>query len=77
MASKVHPLKFTVLAECSTSKARVSEMILPHNKVDTPVFMPVGTNGCVKGMLSDDLEDMGCQIILGNAYHLANRPVSM
>lgn len=41
------PLVFTVLAECNTSKARTSKMILPHGEVDTPVFMPVGTQvGC-------------------------------
>lgn len=38
-----NPLNFTVLSECKTTKARVGKMILPHGEVDTPVFMPVGT----------------------------------
>lgn len=69
-------LKFTVLAECSVSKARVSVMELPHSVVDTPVFMPVGTQGTMKGVTPDQLITMDCRIILGNTYHLANRPVS-
>lgn len=43
MAQKSKPLVFNILAECNTSKARVAKMILPHGEVDTPVFMPVGT----------------------------------
>lgn len=58
------------------SKARVSKMGLPHQVVDTPVFMPVGTQGTLKGVTSQQLVDMDCQIILGNTYHLGNKPVS-
>lgn len=43
MATEKNPLIFNIIAECSTTKARTSNMILPHHKVDTPVFMPVGT----------------------------------
>lgn len=43
MSATKNPLVFNILAECSTSKARTSKMILPHGEVDTPVFMPVGT----------------------------------
>jgi tRNA-guanine family transglycosylase len=43
MATTKSPLIFTILAECHTSKARTSRMILQHGVVDTPVFMPVGT----------------------------------
>ncbi|XP_013382282.1 queuine tRNA-ribosyltransferase catalytic subunit 1-like [Lingula anatina] len=71
---KAHALSFKVLAECSTTKARVSKLILPHHEVDTPVFMPVGTQGTLKAMLPDQLEEMDCQIILGNTYHLGHRP---
>lgn len=67
-------LKFTVLAKCSTTKARVSVMELPHANVDTPVFMPVGTQGTLKGLLPEQLERLDCRIILGNTYHLGNRP---
>ena len=42
-------LAFRVVAECSTTKARASEMELPHATVETPVFMPVGTQGTLKG----------------------------
>ena len=50
-------------------------MMLPHAVVDTPVFMPVGTQGTLKGLTSDQLDELGCRIILGNTYHLGNRPV--
>lgn len=43
MPNIIKPLVFNVIAECKTSKARASKMILPHGPVDTPVFMPVGT----------------------------------
>lgn len=69
-------LVFKVLAECPVTKARVSKMVLPHHAVDTPVFMPVGTQGSLKGMTPKQLVDLDCQIMLGNTYHLGNRPVS-
>ncbi|XP_012270247.1 queuine tRNA-ribosyltransferase catalytic subunit [Orussus abietinus] len=68
------PLTFEVFAECSSSKARIGRIILPHHEVDTPVFMPVGTQGTLKGLLPQQLEQLNCQIILGNTYHLGNRP---
>lgn len=49
-------------------------MSLPHSDVETPVFMPVGTQGTLKGLLPDQLEKLNCQIILGNTYHLGTRP---
>ena len=70
-------LSFKILAECPVSKARAAKMVLPHHAVDTPVFMPVGTQGALKGLTSKQLVDMDCQIILGNTYHLGNRPVSL
>ena len=70
-----YPLTFTVIAECPVTNARVAQMELPHHVVDTPVFMPVGTQGTLKGMTANQLETMDCQIMLGNAYHLGNRPV--
>ena len=53
-------------------------MKLPHHVVDTPVFMPVGTQGTMKGVTPEQLqaEPLNCQIILSNTYHLANKPVS-
>jgi len=66
-------LLFNVVANCSTTRARVAEMTLPHSLVDTPVFMPVGTQGTLKGLLPDQLEALDCRIMLSNTYHLGNR----
>lgn len=67
-------LQFTVLAECGVSRARTGVMKLAHYDVETPVFMPVGTQGTMKGLLPEQLEQLDCQIILGNTYHLGMRP---
>lgn len=75
-AQKQSALSFRILAECPVTKARVAKMVLPHHTVDTPVFMPVGTQGTLKGVTSRQLEALDCQILLGNAYHLGHRPVS-
>ena len=71
----VWPMKFNVLAECTTSRARASMMILPHSEVETPVFMPVGTQGTLKGVTTTELEELDCRLMLGNTYHLGLRPV--
>ena len=55
-------------------RARLGEFETPHGVVQTPAFMPVGTQGAVKGVLFKDLEEAGAQIILGNTYHLLLRP---
>ncbi len=54
--------------------ARSGVLFTAHGPVQTPVFMPVGTYGAVKGLTPRDLEATGAQIVLGNAYHLAHRP---
>ncbi|MBK9361565.1 MAG: tRNA guanosine(34) transglycosylase Tgt [Rubrivivax sp.] len=54
--------------------ARRGRLTLNHGVVETPVFMPVGTYGTVKGVLPRSLEEMGAQIILGNTFHLWLRP---
>jgi queuine tRNA-ribosyltransferase len=54
--------------------ARRGRLQLNHGSVETPVFMPVGTYGTVKGVLPRSLEEMGAQIILGNTFHLWLRP---
>ncbi|MBE0474080.1 tRNA guanosine(34) transglycosylase Tgt [Rhodoferax sp.] len=56
------------------SHARRGTLVLNHGMVQTPIFMPVGTYGTVKGVLPSSLEDMGAQIILGNTFHLWMRP---
>jgi queuine tRNA-ribosyltransferase len=54
--------------------ARRGRLTLNHGVVETPVFMPVGTYGTVKGVMPSSLEEMGAQIILGNTFHLWLRP---
>jgi queuine tRNA-ribosyltransferase len=54
--------------------ARAGTIKLPHGTLETPVFMPVGTQGTVKAMTPNLLDDIGTQIILGNTYHLFLRP---
>lgn len=56
------------------SRARTGSLHLPHGTVETPVFMPVGTNGTVKAIETDRLREIGFQIILSNTYHLYLRP---
>ena len=67
-------LTFQVLAKDATSHARRGTLTLNHGVVQTPIFMPVGTYGTVKGVMPQSLEDMGAQIILGNTFHLWMRP---
>jgi queuine tRNA-ribosyltransferase len=55
-------------------RARCGELTTAHGRFETPVFMPVGTQGAVKGMTHRDLEALGVDIILGNTYHLMLRP---
>jgi queuine tRNA-ribosyltransferase len=57
-----------------STRARVGELTLPHGTVETPQFMPVGTNATVKALSPDDLADTGASIILANTYHLYLRP---
>ncbi len=64
--------EFSLLKE--DGKARRGRILTPHGSIDTPVFMPVGTQGTVKAMLHRLLEELGTQIILGNTYHLYLRP---
>ncbi len=65
---------FEILSRCADTKARVGRIHTPHGFVDTPVFAPVGTQGSVKTLLSEDLEKLETQLILGNTYHLYLRP---
>ncbi|KAL7636741.1 UNVERIFIED_CONTAM: hypothetical protein RMT77_012495 [Armadillidium vulgare] len=74
LSSVSKALKFNVIAECPVSKARTSVMELPNYKVELPIFMPVGTQGTIKGLTPEQVEETGAQIILGNTYHLGSRP---
>ncbi|PYJ60842.1 MAG: tRNA guanosine(34) transglycosylase Tgt [Verrucomicrobia bacterium] len=65
---------FELLKVDPDSKARLGRLTTTHGVVDTPVFMPVGTQGSVKALDPRELREMGTQIILGNTYHLSIRP---
>ncbi len=67
-------LEFKVLKKSLRSKARLGEIRTPHGQFETPVFMPVGTQGTVKAVSSEDMKEMGIKIILANTYHLYLRP---
>lgn len=67
-------LKFDLLKKDANSSARRGRITLPHGTIETPVFMPVGTQGTVKAMKPEDVEKTGAEIILGNTYHLLLRP---
>ncbi|MGQ9754150.1 MAG: tRNA-guanine transglycosylase, partial [Thermaceae bacterium] len=57
-----------------TGRARLGRLKTPHGEVTTPLFMPVGTQGSVKGLLPKDLKAIGTQVLLANTYHLLLRP---
>jgi queuine tRNA-ribosyltransferase len=68
-------IRFELVAECPETRARAGVLHTPHGPVETPVFMPVGTQATVKGLTERDLaEDLGVQILLANTYHLYLRP---
>jgi queuine tRNA-ribosyltransferase len=66
------PFSFKVKSQ--VGQARAGELQTPHGLIETPIFMPVGTQGSVKALSSEDLHILGAQIILSNAYHLYLRP---
>jgi queuine tRNA-ribosyltransferase len=67
-------LQFELLKTDPHSHARRAQLTLNHGVIQTPIFMPVGTYGTVKGVMPRSLEEMGVQIILGNTFHLWMRP---
>lgn len=69
-------IRFEILATCPRTKARRGRLHTPHGTVETPAFMPVGTQGTVKTLGSEDLEALGFELILSNTYHLQLRPSS-
>ena len=66
--------EFEVKTQCPHTGARTGVLHTPHGDINTPVFMPVGTQATVKGVLPRDLKEAGSQIILSNTYHLYLRP---
>ena len=76
-AARPGPARFEVLAPPpvdGSTRARLGRLTLGHGVVETPQFMPVGTNATVKALDPDDLVDVGASIILANTYHLYLRP---
>jgi queuine tRNA-ribosyltransferase len=67
-------MKFSLRTSCGTTKARRGSLELPHGTVETPVFMPVGTNATVKAMRMQDVRNLGFGLALSNTYHLYLRP---
>ncbi len=67
---------FELLACDSNTAARLGRLTTAHGVVETPVFMPVGTQATVKGLTVDQVASTGARLILGNTYHLALRPGS-
>ncbi len=67
-------VRFHCLATDPTTRARAGWLETPHGPIPTPVFMPVGTQGTVKGLTPRDLAAHGVQIVLANTYHLLLRP---
>lgn len=70
------PLKFAVLQKSNITRARLGRIETTHGVIETPVFMPVGTQATVKTMTPHELEALGVEIILSNTYHLYLRPGS-
>ena len=68
------PFEFELLHVCKQTGARRGRLHTPHGVIETPIFMPVGTQASVKTMTPDELKDCGAQIILSNTYHLHLRP---
>ncbi|MBE5746036.1 MAG: tRNA guanosine(34) transglycosylase Tgt [Clostridiales bacterium] len=66
--------RFEVIKTCKQSGARIGKLYTPHGVIETPVFMPVGTQATVKTLTPRDLKDVNSQIILSNTYHLYLRP---
>lgn len=65
---------FTILHQDASSRARLGSLKTVHGEIETPIFMPVGTNATVKAMTPEDLKAVNAQIILANTYHLYLRP---
>lgn len=67
-------ISYTLIKRCPRTGARRGRLITGHGSVDTPAFMPVGTQGTVKGITTEELEALNTAMILANSYHLYLRP---
>jgi queuine tRNA-ribosyltransferase len=68
------PTEFSFRLTATDGAARLGEIVTPHGTIRTPAFMPVATQGAIKGVGWGDLEASGADIVLGNTYHLMLRP---
>ena len=66
---------FKILKKDSGTKARRGRLMTAHGPVETPVFMPVGTQATVKAMSPQEMESLGCKILLGNTYYVLIFPL--
>ncbi|MBX9695011.1 MAG: tRNA guanosine(34) transglycosylase Tgt [Cyanobacteria bacterium] len=69
-----HAVTFEIESSCNSTYGRAGKLTTPHGVVETPVFMPVGTNATLKAMTWNQVKECGAQIVLSNAYHLFLRP---
>ena len=67
-------VRYELIKTCKQSGARLGRLHTPHGVIETPIFMPVGTQATVKSMTPEELKEIGSQIILSNTYHLYMRP---
>src|SRR3954454_16902379 len=72
--SDLNPMHLSFTLDATDGAARAGRFVTAHGTVETPVFMPVGTQATVKGLTPEMVRDAGARIILGNTYHLALRP---
>lgn len=68
------PAMFDYTLSATDGSARAGSFSTPHGDVQTPAFMPVGTAGTVKGLIMEEVESLGAQVVLANTYHLYLRP---
>ena len=66
--------KYELIKQCKESGARLGKFHTPHGVINTPIFMPVGTQATVKSIIPEELKEMNAEIILSNTYHLFLRP---
>lgn len=71
---KMYAVTYELIKTCKQSGARLGVLHTPHGDIETPIFMPVGTQATVKSMTPEELKEIGSQIILSNTYHLYLRP---
>src|SRR4051794_21186992 len=73
-ASQAAPRMFDLLGKDAATRARRGRLTTAHGVIETPAFMPVGTQGSVKAVSPRELREMNAQVVLGNTYHLFVRP---